>query len=150
VAANWPGGGHRREAEVRPLEVRRGVLRPAPRPRRRRRREGDLRRRDAVRRLLPAPQPPPDNLEGHPFQAANNLNGIGITSIVDYQGLPLHPRVQRLQETYIRQVVDTVHDLPGVLCEVANESSGDPTNPEVGDSTRWQYWVIDFLKRYES
>jgi hypothetical protein len=93
--------------------------------------------------------PPPDNLEGHPFQAANNLNGIGITSIVDYQVLPLHPRVHRLQEAYIRQVVDTVHDLPNVLYEVANESSGDPTNPEVGDSTRWQYWVIDFLKRYE-
>jgi hypothetical protein len=31
--------------------------------------------------------PPPDNLEGHPFHAANNRNGIEITSIVDYQVL---------------------------------------------------------------
>ena len=68
--------------------------------------------------------PPPDNVEGHPFHAANNINGIGISSIVDYQVLPLDPRVQALQEAYIRKVVDTVHDLPNVLYEVANESSG--------------------------
>ena len=106
--------------------------------------------------------PAPDNVEGHPFHAANNVNGIGITSIVDYQVLPLDPRVQALQEAYIRKVVDTVHDLPNVLYEVANESSGggsvdrtfaealglgDP--PEWGDSTEWQYWVINFLKRCE-
>jgi hypothetical protein len=108
--------------------------------------------------------PAPDNVEGHPFFAANNVNGIGITSIVDYQVLPLDRRVQALQETYIRKVVDTVHDLPNVLYEVANESSGggavdrgmaealglrpgDP--PNWGDSTRWQYWIINFLKQYE-
>ena len=104
--------------------------------------------------------PPPDNVEGHPFAAANNINGIGITSIVDYQVLPLDPRVQALQEAYIRQVVDTVHDLPNVLYEVANESSGDDAEvvrfPDgssiptpVGDSTQWQYWVIDFVRQHE-
>ena len=104
--------------------------------------------------------PPPDNVEGHPFHAANNVNDIGITSIVDYQVLPLDLRVQELQEAYIRQVVDTVHGLPNVLYEVANESSGDNaesvTLPDgsaiptpVGDSTQWQYWVIDFVKQYE-
>ena len=71
--------------------------------------------------------PAPDNVEGHPFHAANNVNGIGITSIVDYQVLPLDPRVQAIQEAYIRKVVDTVHDLPNVLYEVANESSGGGT-----------------------
>jgi hypothetical protein len=30
----------------------------------------------------------PDNIEGHPFHAANNVNDMGITSIVDYQVLP--------------------------------------------------------------
>jgi len=109
--------------------------------------------------------PAPDNVGGHPFFAANNVNGIGITSIVDYQVLPLDPRVQALQEAYIRQVVDTVHDLPNVLYEVANESSGggpvlramadalglsDGSDaPEWGDSTHWQYWVIDLVKHYE-
>ena len=68
--------------------------------------------------------PPPDNIEGHPFHAANNVNGIGATSIDDYQVLPLDPQVQAIQEAYIRKVVDTLHDLPNVLWEVANESSG--------------------------
>ena len=104
--------------------------------------------------------PPPDNVEGHPFAAANNVNGIGIASIVDYQVLPLDPAVQALQEAYIRKVVDTVQDLPNVLYEVANESSGaDADSVEfpdgssiptpVGDSTAWQYWLIDLVKGYE-
>jgi hypothetical protein len=106
--------------------------------------------------------PAPDHVEGHPFHADNNVNGIGIGSIVDYQVLPLDPRVRELQEAYVRKVVDTLHDLPNVLWEVANESSGggrvDPAFaealgladiPEWGDSTSWQYWVIDTVKRHE-
>lgn len=106
--------------------------------------------------------PAPDNVEGHPFYAANNINGIGITSILDYQVLPLAPAVGAVQEAYIRKVMDTVHDLPNVLYEVANESSGGGSvdqefagmlglgePPDWGDSTAWQYWVIEVLKRYE-
>jgi hypothetical protein len=106
--------------------------------------------------------PAPDNVLGHPFYADNNVNGIGITSINDQQVLPLDPGVQKLQEAYIRKVVDTVHDLPNVLWEVANESSGGGTVdkefaemlglgevPNWGDSTQWQYWVINFVKQYE-
>jgi hypothetical protein len=93
----------------------------------------------------------------------NNVNGIGIESILDYQVLPLDSRVRELQERYIRHVVDTVHDLPNVLWEVANESSGggkvdlefarflgQDTVPDWGDSTEWQYWVIDTVKHYEA
>jgi hypothetical protein len=106
--------------------------------------------------------PAPDHVEGHPFHTANNVNGVGIGSIVDYQVLPLDPRVQALQQAYVRNVIDTLHDLPNLLWEVANESSGggkaDPAFaqmlgladiPEWGDSTAWQYWVIDTVKRYE-
>jgi hypothetical protein len=106
--------------------------------------------------------PAPDHVEGHPFHAANNINGIGITSIVDYQVLPLDTRVQALQEAYIHKVIDSVHDLPNVLWEVVNESSGGGSvdksfaemlglgePPEMGDSTEWQYWVIGVVKRYE-
>jgi hypothetical protein len=103
---------------------------------------------------------PPDNVEGHPFHASNNVNEVGIASIVDYQVLPLDPRIRALQEAYIRKVVDTVHDLPNVLYEVANESSGEDAEvvqfPDrssmpnrIGDSTQWQYWVVDLIKRYE-
>jgi hypothetical protein len=69
----------------------------------------------------------PDNVRGHPFHAGNTINGVGIGSIRDYQVLPLDPRVQALQEAYLRKVVDTVGDLPNVLYEVANESSGSDT-----------------------
>jgi hypothetical protein len=79
---------------------------------------------------------------------------------VDYQVLPLDSRIQALQEAFIGKVVDTVQDLPNVLYEVANESSGDTADavqmPDgtsiptpIGDSTDWQYWVITFLKLYE-
>ena len=54
----------------------------------------------------------PDNVEGHPFHAANNVNGVGIRSIDDYQVLPLDRGVQALQEAYIRKVVDTVWTRP--------------------------------------
>jgi hypothetical protein len=103
---------------------------------------------------------PPDNVEGHPFHAANNVNGISVTSIRDYQVLPLADGVRELQAAYLRKVVDTVQDLPNVLYEVANESSGDTLESvdfgagvtletPMGDSTEWQYWVIDELKSYE-
>ena len=103
----------------------------------------------------------PDNVRGHPFHAGNNINGVGIGSIRDYQVLPLDPRVQALQEAYLRKVVDTVGDLPNVLYEVANESSGSDTadavtlpdgstlDTRIGDSTEWQYWVIEVVRRYE-
>jgi hypothetical protein len=106
--------------------------------------------------------PAPDNVRGHPFHAANNVNGVELTSIVDYQVLPLAPAVQALQEAYVRQVIDTVHDLPNVLYEVANESCGGgiadeemaavlgvPAGTDWGDSTAWQYWVIGYVKDYE-
>jgi hypothetical protein len=103
--------------------------------------------------------PPPDNVEGHPFHAKNNVNGIGIESIVDYMVLPLDTRVQELQEAYIGKVLDTVHDLPNVLYEVANEASGQDADSmelggqtipgRIGDTTEWQYWVIETVKRLE-
>ena len=106
--------------------------------------------------------PAPDHIEGHPFFGENNVNGIAIHSIVDYQVLPLDPHIQAIQEAYIRKVVDTVHDLPNVLYEVANESSGGGSVdlsfaqmmgfsevPDWGDSTEWQYWVIDVVKQHE-
>jgi len=106
--------------------------------------------------------PPPDHVEGHPFHIGNNVNGIAAASINDLQVLPLDPRIAALQEAYLRKVVDTLHDLPNVLWEVANESCGDGSvtrefagflgmdeAPVWGNSTNWQYWVIDVVKRHE-
>lgn len=107
--------------------------------------------------------PAPDNVEGHPFFGDNNVSGINITSIKDYQVLPLDALVRSFEETYIRKVVDTLHDMPNVLWEVANESPGGGSvdkafarmlglkePPDWGDSTQWQYWVIDVVKQHES
>ena len=107
--------------------------------------------------------PPPDHIEGHPFHALNNVNGIAAASIDDLQVLPLDDRIKEIEETFIRKVVDNLHDLPNVLWEVANESTGDgqlteefaeflgmPKAPVYGDSTEWQYWVIDTVKQYEA
>ena len=100
-------------------------FRAAPRPSRRRRRGRDLRRRAALRRLGAPSQPGTDHIEGHPFHARNNVNGVSAGSIDDLQVLPLDARVRSVQEAFIAKVVDTLHDLPNVLWEVSNESTGD-------------------------
>ena len=69
--------------------------------------------------------PAPDHIEGHPFHARNNVNGVSAGSIDDLQVLPLDARVRSVQEAFIAKVVDTLHDLPNVLWEVSNESTGD-------------------------
>jgi hypothetical protein len=75
--------------------------------------------------------------------------------------VPLEPRVRAIQEAYVRKVVDIVQDLPNVLYEVADESSGGGSIDTKfadqmkvgatgwGDSTEWQYWISRFLKEYE-
>lgn len=106
--------------------------------------------------------PSPDNVEGHPFFGENNVSGINIKSIKDYQVRPLDALVRSFEEAYIRKVIDVLHDMPNVLWEVANESSGGGTvdeafagmlgqksPPDWGDSTDWQYWVIDVVKEHE-
>jgi hypothetical protein len=106
--------------------------------------------------------PPPDHIEGHPFHADSNVNGVSAESINDLQVLPLDPQVEAIQRAFITKVVDTLHDLPNVLWEVSNESSGDGSvtkefaeflgmdePPSWGDSTAWQYWVIDVVRQHE-
>ncbi|MET0801650.1 MAG: hypothetical protein ABWZ53_10835, partial [Actinomycetota bacterium] len=105
----------------------------------------------------------PLHIEGHPFHAMNNVSGVGIGSILDYQVMPLEARVQELQQTYLQKVIDALRDLPNLLWEVANESSGggrvdlefaaylgQDSVPEWGDSTEWQHWVIGTVKRHEA
>ncbi len=82
----------------------------------------------------------------HPYNAANNINGINGDPNNDNQGLEIHsmqiPAVTALQEAYVRKVIDTVNDLDNVLFEISNESHGG--------SWDWQYHMINFIKAYES
>jgi hypothetical protein len=81
----------------------------------------------------------------HPFNAANNINGVDVpyTAVDDDENPCLHsllnPDVLARQEAYVRHVIDTVNDLGNVLYEIINE----------GGSTAWQYHMIDYIHEYE-
>lgn len=81
----------------------------------------------------------------HPFNRANNVNGIDGDLNGDSSGEEVHelaiPAITTIQEAYIRKVIDTVNDLDNVLYEISNESDGE--------STQWQYHMINFIKNYE-
>jgi Family of unknown function (DUF6298)/Putative collagen-binding domain of a collagenase len=84
----------------------------------------------------------------HPFNSANNINGINGDPNHDQSGEEIEqfsiPAVTTLQEAYVRKVIDTVNDLNNVLYEIANESNG------CGNEINWQYHLIDYLKSYEA
>ncbi len=84
--------------------------------------------------------PAPWRWDGHPMNSRNNVNGI------DGLGIEVHtlqvPEVTRIQEAYVRKVIDTVGDLDNVLYEIANESGPY--------STDWQYHIIRYIKEYEA
>jgi hypothetical protein len=84
--------------------------------------------------------------DGHPFNISNNINGVDGDPALTGNGRAIHtlgiPIITALQETYIRKVIDTVHDLDNVLYEIANESHVH--------STKWQYHMIDYIHKYEA
>jgi len=86
-----------------------------------------------------------DPWRGHPFNAANNVNGIDGHRDPYPAGAATHtltlPRVLAVQEAYVRHVVDAVNDLDNVLFEISNES--DTT------SAAWQNHMVDLIHAYE-
>lgn len=80
----------------------------------------------------------------HPFNANNNINEINGDTNGNGEGEEVHTlnvsAVTRLQEAYVRKVVDTLNDLD-VLYEIANESHRG--------SVEWQYHMINFIHDYE-
>jgi hypothetical protein len=84
--------------------------------------------------------------DGHPYNARNNINGIDGDLNADGEGQETHtlqnPDVTRLQEEYVRKVVDTLNDLDNVLWEISNESHTG--------SIEWHNHMIRFIRRYES
>ncbi len=81
----------------------------------------------------------------HPLNAENNVNGIDGDQDKDGEGKEVQRRpeakVLKVQEAYVRQVLDTLHDLDNVLYEIVNEA--------VPESVPWQYQFIHFIKQYE-
>ncbi|MFC1717657.1 DUF6298 domain-containing protein [Candidatus Poribacteria bacterium] len=83
--------------------------------------------------------------DGDPFNVNNNVNGIDGDPDGDGRGIETQtmqvPAVTKIQETYVRKVIDTVNDLDNVLYEVVNESGRY--------STEWQYHIIEYVHDYE-
>ena len=83
---------------------------------------------------------------GHPFNAANNVNGVNGNPGGDDSGREVHelkmPEVTRLQQAFVRRVIDTVGDLDNVLWEIGNECHAG--------SVQWQYHMIRFIHEYEA
>jgi Family of unknown function (DUF6298) len=81
----------------------------------------------------------------HPLHRPNNVNGIEGDANGDGTGTEVHtlavPAVTRLQDAYVRRVLDAVNDLDNVLYEISNETGVY--------STAWQYHMIDVVKRYQ-
>ena len=84
--------------------------------------------------------------KGHPFNAANNINGINGDTNNDGLGLEVqtlgNSTITGFQEAYVRKVIDAVSDLDNVLYEIDNE--GDPTSKD------WQYHMIQVIRDYET
>ena len=80
---------------------------------------------------------------GHPFNAANNINGIDAGVEGDRNSGKPHSlgnrAVNTIQAAYIRKVVDTVNDLDNVLYEVINE----------GGDQKWDWWVAETVRGHE-
>jgi hypothetical protein len=90
------------------------------------------------------------NVEGwewHPFNRSNNVNGVNGDTNNDGKGKETHTlnvdaMVTRLQEAYVKKVIDTIGDLDNVIYEVANET--------VKGSLAWQTHIAKFIQQYES
>jgi hypothetical protein len=86
-----------------------------------------------------------DAWSSHPFHPQNNINRVNGDANGDRRGLEIHtltqPAITRLQEAYVRKVVDTVNHLDNVLYEISNEN-----HPA---STEWQYHMIRLIHDYE-
>jgi hypothetical protein len=88
----------------------------------------------------------PWHWRGHPFNRANNVNRLRPDTDRNGYGTEVHtlriPRITRIQEGYVRRVLDTVGDLDNVLIEISNESGHY--------STAWQYHMIEYVKAYQA
>jgi hypothetical protein len=77
--------------------------------------------------------------DGHPFDAVNNVQGLGPSSAVVTLG---NPAILDIQKAYVRKVIDTVNDLDNVLYEIANEAGGA--------STAWQFEMINTVRNHQA
>jgi len=82
----------------------------------------------------------------HPYNAANNVNGINGDPNGNGDGEETHTlqlaAVTQLQTAYVRKVIDTVNDLDNIIFEISNaDQPGDPA---------WQAYIATLIRTYEA
>ncbi len=87
-----------------------------------------------------------NNWHGNPFNRANNINGLDGDPAGQDTGHQLYslttPAITRIQEGYVRRVIDTLNDLDNVLWEIGNELPAE--------SVEFQYHMIQHARACEA
>jgi hypothetical protein len=83
-----------------------------------------------------------NSIDGNPYEFGNNVNAVNCAGTCPntLSGMPAN--VLSFQQAYVKKVVDTVHDLPNAMYEIANEA-------DASYSTAWQQNWITFINNYE-
>ncbi len=83
--------------------------------------------------------------DGHPFNKANNVNRIDGDLNGNGEGEEIHtlnnPVITKLQEAFVRKMIETLNDQDHVIWEISNESHGE--------SLAWQEHMIHLIHEYE-
>lgn len=84
--------------------------------------------------------------DGHPYNAANNINGVDGDLNGDGEGEETHtlanPVVTRLQEAHVKRQIENLNEFGNIVWEISNESHGG--------STEWQYHMVRFIRETEA
>jgi PKD repeat protein len=89
--------------------------------------------------------------DSHPFNGANNINGLDGDVNGDGEGTEIHtlshqtgvnPAITALQDDYVEKMIDTLNPLDNIIWEITNESHSG--------SVSWQYHIIDHIRSYEA
>ena len=85
-----------------------------------------------------------------PFNAANNINGIGRIKYHEFTGL-IDKDVVRAQEALTRKVVNELMDLDNVFFEICNEPNPFPQDPhlEYERIAEWQNHFVALIREIE-
>lgn len=83
---------------------------------------------------------------GHPLHRDNNISGIDGNPSGNDSGREIYtlevPEVTRLQEAFVRKMIETVNDCDNVIYEICNEAH-ERSGP-------WQQHMIDVVRAYEA
>lgn len=82
------------------------------------------------------------NVDGYPFSAGNNVNGIADDTALSSMTMTSQNAILDTQDAYVKRVIDTLHAEPGVLWEISEEAPCA--------STYWQAHMVSLVHSYES